>query len=61
MITADQKNYSIQGGVMDSFKASSCLASESEVKDFAELLAIACDDVGLISGRAAYNLYSKLE
>ncbi len=61
MITADQKNYSIQGGVMDSFKASSCLASESEVKDFAELLAIASDDVGLISGRAAYNLYSKLE
>ncbi len=61
MITTDQRNYLRQGGVMDSFKTSSCLASESEMKDFAELLFISSGDVGFSSGPRAYELYNKLE
>lgn len=46
---------------MDSFKISSCLGSQSEMKDFEELLSIASGNVGLVSGHAAYSFYAKLE
>jgi len=46
---------------MDSFNLSSCVASDSDAQSFAELLRIASGDVGLISGKAAYNHYVQLE